>query len=77
MIWPLLRTFAKSNEGLILYEQYKQGFIEIPKYWDMTLLQRTYFNFCAAEDITYKQNLDVKLTALCEAAGIKFKQKKR
>ena len=43
----------------------------------MTLLQRTYFNICAAEDITYKQNLDVKLTALCEAAGIKFKQKKR
>lgn len=42
----------------------------------MTLLQRTYFNICAAEDISFRQNIDVKLTALCEAAGITFKKKR-
>lgn len=42
----------------------------------MTLQQRIYFNFCAAEDISYKKNLDVKLSALCEALGVKFKQKR-
>ena len=40
----------------------------------MTLFQQTFFNICAAEDIVYKKNLDVKLTALCEAAGVKFKK---
>ena len=62
---------------MILYEQYKAGIINAPSYWEQTLFQQVFFSICAAEDITYKQNLDVKLTALCEAAGIKFKQKKR
>lgn len=57
-----------------MYEQYKNGLIKAPSYWDMTLFQQTFFNVCAAEDIVYKRNLDVKLTALCEAVGVKFKQ---
>ena len=40
---------------------------------DCTILQRTFFNIGAAQDITYKRNIDVKLTALCEAAGVTFR----
>ena len=57
-----------------MYEQYKNGLIKAPGYWDMTLFQQTFFNVCAAEDIVYRKNLDVKLTALCEAVGVKFEQ---
>ena len=57
-----------------MYEQYKNGLITAPPYWEQTLFQQTFFNVCAAEDIVYKKNLDVKLTALCEAVGVKFKQ---
>ena len=38
------------------------------------MFQQAFFNICAGEDIIYKKNLDVKLTALCEAMGVKFKK---
>lgn len=41
---------------------------------EQTVFQQSFFNIGAAEDIVYKRNLDVKLTALCEAAGVKFKK---
>lgn len=53
------------------------GLIKAPPYWEQTLFQQVFFSICTAENITYKQNLDVKLTAICEVLGIKFKQKKR
>ena len=58
----------------MLYEQYKVGILKAPPYMEQTVFQQSFFNIGAAEDIVYKQNLDVKLTALCEAAGVKFKK---
>ena len=40
---------------------------------DCTLYQRTFLNIGSAQDITYKRNIEVKLTALCEAAGVTFR----
>ncbi|MBP5700408.1 MAG: hypothetical protein J6W71_06150 [Methanobrevibacter sp.] len=44
---------------------------------ERTVLQQTFFNLGAAQDIRYRKDLDVKLTALCESMGVKFKKVKR
>jgi len=43
---------------------------------EQTLFQQVFFSICSTEDIVYKKNIDMKLTALCEAMGIKFKKKR-
>ena len=40
----------------------------------MTVFQQTFFNIQSAEDIIYKKNMDVKLTGIAEALGVKFKR---
>jgi len=39
------------------------------------MLQQAFLGVMAAEEITFEKTLDAKLTALCEANGIKFKKK--
>ena len=49
----------------------------MPKYKDCTLLQQTFFNLMSSYDINYRETLDVKVTAIAEALGVKFKKKMR
>jgi len=39
------------------------------------MFQQTFFSIGAAQDIIHRKNIDVKLTALCEAVGVKFEKR--
>lgn len=46
-------------------------------YDKLTLKQEAYLQFMAAHEIGQYRDFDIKLTALCEANGIKFKENTR
>ena len=43
---------------------------------EQTLFQQAFFSIGAANTIQFNNTVDMKLTALCEAVGVKFKKKR-
>lgn len=71
----MLKPFAKKNEALILWNIHKQGSQIFPSnYMDCTALQQYFISAMSAYDVNYSKNIDLKLKALCEANGVKFKK---
>lgn len=44
------------------------------KYSECTMFQQSFLSFMAADDINYMETIDIRLKALCEAMGVKFKE---
>ena len=43
---------------------------------DSTQFQQAFLSIMASKDIGFEENLDMKVKALCEANGVKFKKKR-
>jgi hypothetical protein len=43
---------------------------------DSTQFQQAFLSIMASKDIGFDENIDMKIRALCEANGIKFKKKR-
>jgi len=43
---------------------------------DSTQFQQAFLSIMASKDISFEENIDMKIRALCEANGIKFKKKR-
>jgi len=43
---------------------------------ESTQFQQAFLSIMASKDIGFEENLDLKVKALCEANGVKFKKKR-
>lgn len=46
----------------------------VESYADATLLQQAFLNMMSAKAIGYEQGIDVKLKAIAESMGVKFRK---
>lgn len=72
-IYLLLKTFANSNEGLILYNVHKNGARLVDKLYDATMHQKYFLFLMSAEDINYQNSIENKLIGIAKGVGIEFK----
>ena len=63
----------KKNEALVLWFTHKNVRIFPSSYEDCTVLQQYYISSMAAYDVNYSKNIDLKLKAIAESMGVKFK----
>lgn len=70
----MLKTFAKTNEGLILYKLHCNGTPLVGSLEEATMPQQQFLTFSAAEDVAYEKNIVSMLRFLCESHGAKFKK---
>ena len=66
--------FSKSNHGLILFKQHKQGLLLAENFFDLTLHQQYFLQLMVAEDIQNEITFNAKFDALCKANGVKIEE---
>lgn len=76
MNWYYWKTFSKTIEGQTYYQLIKDGIITIPEYNDLTEHQQLYLGLVAGQILVDRRNDSIKLKAIAEAIGVKFKEKK-
>ena len=55
---------------------HRDGLSICPNLSDSTQFQQAFLSIMASKDIGFEENLDMKVKALCEANGVKFKRKR-
>ena len=66
-------SFAKKNDGKIIYKTHCQGLRIADNYNEATLFQQTFLSIMAVEDVNHDLKVESYLKALCESMGVKFK----
>ena len=69
------KTFTKTIEARTVYQLIREGFIPYPTYKDMTVLQQTFLSFSVGYELIETDNKQIRLQAIAEAMGVKFKEK--
>ena len=59
---------------MVLYQSHCDGLRLISNLNEGTLLQNAFLNIMSAKRISFLRGLDVKIQALAEANGVKFKK---
>jgi len=59
-----------------LYRVHRDGMRICTDLKDSTQFQQAFLSIMASKDIGFEENIDMKIRALCEANGIKFKKKR-
>lgn len=67
-----LKTFARTNEALVLYQTHKSGARIVSSINDATLHQTYFLNLMAVEDINYENTIDLKLEGIAKGLGVSF-----